>query len=355
MGDQHATALEMDEDVFGAPGDAPDALPLDRNAQALRQRHPQIRPVEGEGGDAPPLHVQRQAATDGFDFGKLGHFATIGGGQPAMSGAVAPGESTGYVPPMIGDGHANASEKKADFGYRTVAEGEKAGLVRGVFDSVARRYDLMNDLMSGGIHRLWKLEFIDRLNPRRGETVLDVAGGTGDIALGIVERTGAAANVVVCDITAAMLEVGRDRAIDRGVLHGIEFLCGDAERLPIASASVDAYTIAFGLRNVTHIDAALAEARRVLKPGGRFFCLEFSQIAQPTLARLYDFYSFRILPQIGALVARDREAYQYLVESIRRFPAQQALIERIAAAGLERPRYRNLSGGIAAVHSAWRL
>jgi demethylmenaquinone methyltransferase/2-methoxy-6-polyprenyl-1,4-benzoquinol methylase len=260
---------------------------------------------------------------------------------------------------MIEDGRASASEKTTDFGYRTVAEGEKAGLVRGVFDSVARRYDLMNDLMSGGIHRLWKLEFIDRLNPRPGETVLDVAGGTGDIALGIVERTrasaGASGQVIVCDLTPAMLATGRDRAIDRGVLHGVDWLCGDAERLPIASASVDAYTIAFGLRNVTRIDDALAEARRVLKPGGRFFCLEFSRIAQPALARLYDFYSFRILPQIGALVAQDRDAYQYLVESIRRFPAQQALVERIAAAGLERPRYRNLSGGIAAIHSAWRL
>jgi demethylmenaquinone methyltransferase/2-methoxy-6-polyprenyl-1,4-benzoquinol methylase len=256
---------------------------------------------------------------------------------------------------MIGDGSASASEKTTDFGYRMVAEGEKTTLVRGVFDSVASRYDLMNDLMSGGIHRLWKLEFIDRLNPRRGETVLDVAGGTGDIALGIVERTHASGQVIVCDITPAMLAVGRDRAIDRGVLHGIEWLCGNAEHLPVVDASVDAYTIAFGLRNVTRIDAALAEARRVLKPGGRFFCLEFSQIVQPTLARLYDFYSFRILPQIGALVAQDRDAYQYLVESIRRFPAQQALIERIAAAGLERPRYRNLSGGIAAIHSAWRL
>jgi demethylmenaquinone methyltransferase/2-methoxy-6-polyprenyl-1,4-benzoquinol methylase len=256
---------------------------------------------------------------------------------------------------MIGDGDASASEKTTDFGYRQVAEGEKSVLVRGVFASVASRYDVMNDLMSGGIHRLWKRELIDRLNPRRGETVLDVAGGTGDIALGIVERTGAASKIVVCDITPAMLEVGRDRAIDRGVLHGIEFLCGDAERLPIASASVDAYTIAFGLRNVTRIDDALAEARRVLKPGGRFFCLEFSQIVLPAVARLYDFYSFRILPQIGALVARDRDAYQYLVESIRRFPPQQALVERIAAAGLERPRYRNLSGGIAAIHSAWRL
>ena len=250
---------------------------------------------------------------------------------------------------------SRASADTADFGYRRVTAEEKSGLVRGIFASVAGRYDLMNDLMSGGIHRLWKLDFVDRLHPRPGETILDVAGGTGDIAFGIVERRGGAGNVIVCDITESMLTVGRDRAIDRGVLDGIEWVCGDAERLPVASASIDAYTIAFGLRNVTRIDAALAEARRVLKPGGRFFCLEFSRIVLPALARLYDFYSFRIVPELGALVARDRDAYQYLVESIRRFPAQEALVERIAAAGLERARYRNLTGGIAAIHSAWRL
>ncbi len=257
--------------------------------------------------------------------------------------------------PMIGDGHRNASKKTTDFGYRRVAEEEKSHLVRGIFDSVARRYDVMNDLMSGGIHRLWKHEFVDRLNPRPGETVLDVAGGTGDIAFSILQRRGDAIGVIVCDLTQAMLEVGRDRAIDRGRLRGIEWLCGDAEKLPIADASVDAYSIAFGLRNVTDIDAALAEARRVLKPGGRFFCLEFSRIVLPALARLYDLYSFQILPRIGALVAGDRDAYQYLVESIRRFPAQAELVGRIEAAGLERVRYRNLSGGIAAIHSAWRL
>jgi len=247
------------------------------------------------------------------------------------------------------------ASEKTDFGYREVAKGEKSRLVRGIFGSVARRYDVMNDLMSGGIHRLWKREFVDRLNPRPGETVLDVAGGTGDIAFGVHERRGEATSIIVCDITQAMLEVGRDRAIDRGFLRGIEFLCGDAEKLPIANASIDAYSIAFGLRNVTHIDAALAEARRVLKPGGRFFCLEFSHIVLPVLARLYDLYSFQIVPRIGALVVGNRDAYQYLVESIRRFPAQAELIDRIEAAGLERARYRNLSGGIAAIHSAWRL
>jgi demethylmenaquinone methyltransferase/2-methoxy-6-polyprenyl-1,4-benzoquinol methylase len=256
---------------------------------------------------------------------------------------------------MIPTETSRASAGTADFGYREVAREEKSRLVRGIFDSVAGRYDLMNDLMSGGIHRLWKLDFVDRLNPRPGETILDVAGGTGDIAFGVVERRGGSGRILVCDVAQSMLNVGRDRAIDRGILDGIDWLCGDAERLPVADASIDAYSIAFGLRNVTHIDAALAEARRVLKPGGRFFCLEFSQIVLPALARLYDFYSFRIVPEIGALVTRDRDAYQYLVESIRRFPAQDALVERIAAAGLERPRYRNLTGGIAAIHSAWRL
>ncbi len=168
---------------------------------------------------------------------------------------------------MIPAETSRASADTADFGYREVAPEEKSRLVRGIFDSVAGRYDLMNDLMSGGIHRLWKLDFVDRLNPRAGETVLDVAGGTGDIAFGIVERRGGSGRIVVCDIAQSMLNVGRDRAIDRGILDGIDWLCGDAERLPVADASIDAYTIAFGLRNVTRIDAALAEARRVLKPG----------------------------------------------------------------------------------------
>ncbi len=256
---------------------------------------------------------------------------------------------------MMREETSAGAEGTADFGFRRVAAAEKAGLVRRVFDSVAPRYDLMNDLMSGGIHRLWKLELIDRLHPRPGETVLDIAGGTGDIALGIIARRGAAGAVIVCDINRAMVEVGRDRALDRGIACGILWVCGDAERLPVASGSIDACTIAFGLRNVTHLDAALAEARRVLKPGGRFFCLEFSRVVLPALARLYDLYSFEIVPRIGAVVTRDRDAYQYLVESIRRFPAQDELARRMEAAGFEQVRYRNLTGGIAALHSAWRL
>lgn len=254
--------------------------------------------------------------------------------------------------------------------------GEKRGRVQGVFESVASNYDLMNDLMSGGIHRLWKGAMIDWLDPRPGQRFLDVAGGTGDIAFRIDERLTAGqgdlpasadeeapemhegeqgAPITVCDLTFGMLQVGRDRGLDRGILHGMDWVCGNAEALPFPDRSFDAYSIAFGLRNVTHIDAALAEARRVLKPGGRFLCLEFSRVVIPLFASLYDLYSFKVLPAMGEMVAKDRESYQYLAESIRKFPPQEELIERMRGAGLEMASYRNLSGGIAALHSGWRI
>src|SRR6185312_2171265 len=253
-----------------------------------------------------------------------------------------------------------SSQGTASFGFREVAAEEKPSLVRDVFASVADRYALTNDLMSRGIHRLWKSTMIDWLRPRAGQDFIDVAGGTGDIAFRIRERLKdargtAASRVVVCDLTPAMLAVGRDRAIDRGLLSGIEWVNGDAETLPFADRSFDAYTVAFGLRNVTYLDQALTEARRVLRPGGRLLCLEFSHVAVPALDRLYDLYSFHVLPLLGEIVARDRPAYQYLVESIRRFPRQDELAQRIAAAGFERVTFRNLTGGIAALHSAWRL
>lgn len=238
------------------------------------------------------------------------------------------------------------------FGFRTVGVSEKSSLVRDVFDSVASRYDLMNDLMSGGVHRLWKTAMIDWLNPRPGMTLLDVGGGTGDIALRFLDRGGGP--VTVCDINAPMLAQGRDRGIDRGFVREIAWVCGDAERLPIADGSFDAYTTAFCLRNVTHVDRALKEARRVLKPGGRFLCLEFSRVALPVLDRLYDTYSFTVLPLLGRLVAGNAEAYRYLAESIRRFPSQERFAGMIRDAGFDLVKYRNLSGGIVAMHSAWR-
>nr|WP_245176958.1 bifunctional demethylmenaquinone methyltransferase/2-methoxy-6-polyprenyl-1,4-benzoquinol methylase UbiE [Haematospirillum jordaniae] len=253
------------------------------------------------------------------------------------------------------------SARTTHFGFRTVREDEKEGLVRGVFTSVARRYDLMNDVMSLGVHRLWKDRFVDMLAPRAGMQVLDVGGGTGDIAFRILDRVRrrvpdlGGTTVQVCDINTGMLNVGRDRALDRGHPAGLTWINGDAESLPFPDASFDAYTIAFCLRNVTRIDQALKEARRVLKPGGRFLCLEFSKVLVPGLDRLYDLYSFAVLPRMGQLVAGDRDSYRYLAESIRQFPAQKELADRMVQAGLSRVAVHNLSGGIAAIHSAWRI
>ncbi|HJU18349.1 MAG TPA: class I SAM-dependent methyltransferase [Stellaceae bacterium] len=246
---------------------------------------------------------------------------------------------------------------ETDFGFRRIPEAEKAPLVRALFDSVAFRYDLMNDLMSGGIHRRWKAEMVAALKPRPGQRLIDVAGGTGDVALRALpalapERGGGA---VVCDVSEPMLAKGRARAIDRGFMAGIDWVGADAEHLPFADRSFDLYTIAFGLRNVTRIAAALAEARRVLKPGGRFLALEFAPAVRPPLQPLYDLYSFAVVPLLGRIVTGEGEAYRYLVESIRRFPQQSALAEMIGAAGLDRVKFRNLSGGVAALHSAWRL
>lgn len=237
------------------------------------------------------------------------------------------------------------------FGYRAVEPDEKTRLVGEVFHSVAPRYDLMNDLMSGGIHRLWKRRFVSAVRPRPGDSVLDVAGGTGDIAF-LLHNTCPTANVTLCDINESMLRVGRDRALNRGLAQGLRYVVGNAEALPVRSGSVDAYTISFGLRNVTDIDAALREAHRVLKPGGRFFCLEFSRVALPPLRPLYDLYSFAVLPFLGKHVARDADSYRYLAESIRQFPPQEELADRIAAAGFDTARYTNFSGGIAALHRA---
>jgi len=249
------------------------------------------------------------------------------------------------------------TEKTASFGFREVPEADKEGLVREVFSSVAARYDLMNDLMSAGVHRIWKDAMVEWLNPRPGWKTLDVAGGTGDIAFRIVDmaRTrGGAAQVAVCDINQQMLGEGVRRAQERGE-GAIEWVCGNAETLPFPDNSFDAYTIAFGIRNVTHIDAALREARRVLKPGGRFLCLEFSKVEVPGLDTLYDAYSFKLLPRIGGWIAKDEDSYRYLAESIRRFPPQAKFARMIADAGLDLVKVRNLSGGIAAMHSAWKL
>ncbi len=245
----------------------------------------------------------------------------------------------------------------ASFGFRDVPEAEKEAMVREVFSSVASRYDLMNDLMSGGIHRIWKDAMVEWLNPQPGWRALDVAGGTGDIAMRITALTrarGDAALVTVCDINQDMLQEGKRRAREKRE-DTVEWVCADAEKLPFPDAQFDGYTIAFGIRNFTHIDAALREARRVLKPGGRFLCLEFSHVDLPGLDKIYDSYSFKLLPKMGGLVAGDEASYRYLAESIRRFPSREAFAAMIAEAGLGQVKVRVLSGGICAMHSAWRL
>jgi len=257
------------------------------------------------------------------------------------------------------DPNASAPPEQASFGYRDVPAAEKAGLVRQVFESVAPRYDLMNDLMSGGVHRLWKNVLVDVLNPRPGERFLDVAGGTGDVAFRIVRRQlakgGERPDVSVCDINPAMLAVGRDRAADRGLLKGLTWTTGDAENLPFPDRSFDGYTIAFGLRNVTDIDKALSEAHRVLKPGGRFYCLEFSKVTSAPIGRLYDAYSSRALPFFGRVIARDAESYRYLHESIRRFPPQRELARRMREVGFANVAWRDMTLGVVALHSGWRI
>ena len=257
------------------------------------------------------------------------------------------------------DPSAPAGPEQASFGYRDVPAAEKAGMVRQVFESVAPRYDLMNDLMSGGVHRLWKNALVDVLNPRPGERLLDVAGGTGDIAFRIVRRQlakgGERPDVSVCDINPAMLAVGRDRAVDRGLLKGLTWTTGDAENLPFPDRSFDGYTIAFGLRNVTDIDKALGEAHRVLKPGGRFYCLEFSKVTSAPIGRVYDAYSSRALPFFGRVVAKDAESYRYLHESIRRFPPQRELARRMREVGFANVAWRDMTLGVVALHSGWRI
>ncbi|MGZ5919034.1 MAG: bifunctional demethylmenaquinone methyltransferase/2-methoxy-6-polyprenyl-1,4-benzoquinol methylase UbiE [Hyphomicrobium sp.] len=250
----------------------------------------------------------------------------------------------------------NAAE--TSFGYRNVPEEERQTLVNRVFATVAERYDLMNDLMSGGLHRLWKDDFIAALNPPRGDKpyrLLDVAGGTGDVAIRYARASGPNATAVLCDISPEMIEVGRRRVREAGLEERITFAQGNAEALAFPDRAFDAYTIAFGIRNVTHIDKALSEAFRVLKTGGRFLCLEFSRVEVPILDRIYDFHSFEIIPRLGAIAAGDAEPYRYLVESIRKFPSQARFAEMIRAAGFDCVSYRNLTGGIAVIHSGWKL
>ncbi|MGJ4958077.1 bifunctional demethylmenaquinone methyltransferase/2-methoxy-6-polyprenyl-1,4-benzoquinol methylase UbiE [Bradyrhizobium sp. HKCCYLRH2015] len=249
-------------------------------------------------------------------------------------------------------------DQTTHFGFRDVPLGEKQTLVNEVFHSVAQRYDLMNDLMSGGLHRVWKDIMINMLNPPKSDApfaLLDVAGGTGDISFRAARKAGAGFHATVCDINGDMLEVGRQRALKQYLDDKVSFVEGNAEKLAFPDRSFDAYTIAFGIRNVPQIELALAEAFRVLKHGGRFLCLEFSTVEMPGLDKLYDLFSFNVIPQLGRAVTGDAESYRYLVESIRQFPRPNAFAEMISAAGFSRVSWQTLSGGIVALHSGWRL
>ena len=246
------------------------------------------------------------------------------------------------------------TDKTTHFGYQQIPEDEKAGRVRGVFGSVASRYDMMNDAMSLGIHRVWKDAMMDWLAPRPGQRLLDVAGGTGDIAFRFLDRAGEA-RATVLDLTEEMLAAGRQRAEAGNLGDRLDWVVGDAMALPFDDDSFDVYTISFGIRNVTRPEDALAEAYRVLRPGGRLMVLEFSQVPNALMRQVYDLYSFHVIPRMGQLVARDRDSYQYLVESIRRFPDQETFLAMIRAAGFGNAKYRNLSMGIACLHSGWKL
>ncbi|XP_030593601.1 2-methoxy-6-polyprenyl-1,4-benzoquinol methylase, mitochondrial [Archocentrus centrarchus] len=282
-----------------------------------------------------------------------------------------------------------AQERSTHFGFETVPEAEKADRVYKVFENVAQKYDIMNDAMSLGIHRLWKDMLLHAMHPQPGARLLDVAGGTGDIAFRFLEyvssqqerqqRRGARSSqtlswhdisnnystveadrprestAVVCDINKEMLKVGKQKADSMGITAGLSWVVGDAEELPFDDDQFDIYTVAFGIRNVTHIDQALQEALRVLKPGGRFMCLEFSKVTNPLLARLYDVYSFQVIPVLGEVIAGDWKSYQYLVESIRRFPDQEEFKSMIEDAGFYCVRYSNLTGGVVALHSGFKL
>lgn len=343
---QHAPpAFQTHENILRAPAERENVMAFQLFPQISGKRPSKVGTVDGDMTDSVPFEGITKPAHDGFDFWKLWH------GWPQR-----------YIDcPMTDSAEHNASpfqssahaEDTTDFGYRSVPRGQKKTMVREVFESVAGKYDIMNDVMSLGIHRVWKRIFVGMLNPRPNMKLLDLAGGTGDITFGWLRAGGGPA--ILSDINAAMLSVGRDRAIKAGLIGKIEVCVVDAEAIPLPDCSVDRVTIAFGLRNCTDKDAVLREARRVLKPGGRFFCLEFSQVEVAALAPIYDMWSFQVLPKMGQIIAKDSESYQYLAESIRMFPDQETLAQMMRDAGLEQVQYRNLSGGIAAIHSGWRL
>ncbi len=342
--DQEGVAAgEAGEEVFAAAAEAEDAGAGEAGGEIGGQGPAQVCPVDGGVGDDTILQAGGEASHDSLDFGEFRH-----GWGVAYTRGMSTEQGSG-----MGGVADSGEEAGTDFGFRRVGRDEKKPLVRAVFDSVAPKYDVMNDLMSLGIHRVWKRIFAIRLRPSAGKSLLDLASGTGDVAANW--RALGGGPVWATDINEAMLSAGRDRAIARGLAADFAYVVADAESLPVPDRSVDVVTIAFGLRNCTDKGAVLAEARRVLKPGGRFFCLEFSKLQIAALAPVYERWSFSVLPRVGKLVAGDAESYRYLAESIRMFPDQDTLVEMMRGAGFARVGFENLSGGIVAIHSGWRL
>jgi demethylmenaquinone methyltransferase / 2-methoxy-6-polyprenyl-1,4-benzoquinol methylase len=324
----------VDQAIFGPAGERSDFRAGQSLHQPGREGAAQVRAVHGDPDYALPFQVARQTAHGGFDFGKFWHNLLLS--------AFAQGRNSPK---------AQAMNETVSFGYEEVAPEEKAARVGAVFSSVAKKYDLMNDAMSGGMHRLWKDRFVRRVKPQPGEAILDMAGGTGDIAFRLAA---AGADVTVSDINQDMLDVGIERAMERG-LDSLVWSRQNAEELTFPDRFFDAYTIAFGIRNVTRIDAALAEAHRVLRYGGRFFCLEFSTTEWPGFKQAYDLYSHKLVPQLGKAIAGDAESYRYLIESIRRFPPMREFEGMIRKAGFVQTRVEPLLGGLVAIHSGWKV
>ncbi len=343
MKDQRVAAIGFDQPIFGAAAKAGNDGTRQPLTQVGRNRPPKIGAARLDTSQAFAEQDRLKTANGRLDFGKFGHRNQLRcvceRGKPWLEEQSFP------------FGKADMSKDQVSFGYEDVTPEEKTRRVAGVFSNVASRYDLMNDAMSGGMHRLWKNRFVRRVKPRPGDGILDMAGGTGDIAFRLARH---GAHVTVADINAEMLAVGMERAEKRGV-DGLLWSQENAETLSFADKSFDAYTIAFGIRNVTHIDKALTEAHRVLKRGGRFFCLEFSTTLWPGFGELYDSYSHNIVPKIGKAVAGDEDSYRYLIESIRRFPNMEQFKAMIEKAGFAQCKAEPMLGGLVALHSGFRI
>ena len=358
MHHQNLLIIEVRQQIFGAAGKRLHPPPGEAGGKIDWQRKAQTGAALLDPHDARASQGRGEAGAYGFNFGEFGHVPHVGvsaAGCKALRPHATPRAVAIRPGPRYDTGMSDTGPT-THFGYDTVSLADKQGRVDDVFHKVASRYDLMNDLMSGGLHRAWKDVLVAMVKPRSaGFAHLDVAGGTGDVAFRVAKAGGAQTHVTVLDINGDMLDVGRARGEERRLGSQLTFVEANAEELPLPDKAFDCYTIAFGIRNVPRIELALAEAHRVLKTGGRFLCLEFSHVDVPGLDKAYDAFSFNAIPAIGRMVTGDAQPYQYLVESIRRFPAPEIFQDMIGAAGFRRAQFARLTGGVVAIHSGWKL